>query len=208
MCGVSNRRARLRKMATFSLSGFALALLLGAAEAKKIEASIFDPTTLIDHGSARPIKGWVDFCTRVPRECDSSPDEPTAIRLTDEVWKLIVSTNRQVNTAIKPLTDQMHWGVTDRWDLPEDGFGDCEDYQLLKRKLLVEKGLPRRAMRMTVVLDDRSDGHAVLTIRTDRGDFAHSPWILTTIVVVELARIVRTKRFNESSHGTDALLRR
>jgi predicted transglutaminase-like cysteine proteinase len=54
--------------------------------------------------------------------------------------------------------------------LPTDGIGDCEDYQLLKRKLLVEAGLPRRAMRMTVVIDDIGEGHAVLTVRTDAGD--------------------------------------
>jgi len=49
-------------------------------------------------------------------------------------------------------------------------MGDCEDYQLLKRKLLVEAGLPRRAMRMTVVIDDIDEGHALLTVRTDAGD--------------------------------------
>jgi predicted transglutaminase-like cysteine proteinase len=42
---------------------------------------------------------------------------------------------------------------------------------LLKRKLLAERGLPRRAMRMTVVLDENRAGHAVLMVRTDRGDF-------------------------------------
>jgi hypothetical protein len=68
------------------------------------------------------------------------------------------------------MTDEEHWGVSDRWDLPADGFGDCEDYQLLKRRLLAEAGLPRRAMRMTVVVDETGDGHAVLIVRTDRGD--------------------------------------
>jgi predicted transglutaminase-like cysteine proteinase len=68
------------------------------------------------------------------------------------------------------MTDEEHWGISDRWDLPADGFGDCEDYQLLKRRLLAEAGLPRRAMRMTVVVDETGDGHAVLMVRTDRGD--------------------------------------
>jgi predicted transglutaminase-like cysteine proteinase len=68
------------------------------------------------------------------------------------------------------MTDRQHWGVEDRWDYPEDGVGDCEDFQLLKRKLLAEAGLPRRAMRMTVVIDAEGDGHAVLTVRTDAGD--------------------------------------
>jgi len=49
-------------------------------------------------------------------------------------------------------------------------MGDCEDYQLLKRRMLIEAGLPRRALRMTVVIDENGEGHAVLTVRTDRGD--------------------------------------
>ena len=78
--------------------------------------------------------------------------------------------NRYVNRSIVPRRDIEHWGKHDQWDLPTDGMGDCEDYQLLKRKLLVEAGLPRRAMRMTVVIDDIDEGHAVLTVRTDAGD--------------------------------------
>ncbi|MEE8629514.1 MULTISPECIES: transglutaminase-like cysteine peptidase, partial [Methylobacterium] len=73
-------------------------------------------------------------------------------------------------TSLRAVTDQEHWGVPDRWDLAEDGSGDCEDFQLLKRKLLAQAGLPRRAMRMTVVIDDKGEGHAVLMLRTDRGD--------------------------------------
>jgi predicted transglutaminase-like cysteine proteinase len=76
-----------------------------------------------------------------------------------------------VNRSIDGVPDQEHWSVEDRWDYPDDGRGDCEDIQLLKRKLLAQQGLPRRAMRMTVVIDHEGDGHAVLMIRTDRGDF-------------------------------------
>jgi predicted transglutaminase-like cysteine proteinase len=72
---------------------------------------------------------------------------------------------------IRAVTDWDHWGVEDRWDYPDDGAGDCEDIQLQKRRLLTAFGLPRRAMRMTVVLDELRAGHAVLMVRTDRGDF-------------------------------------
>lgn len=79
--------------------------------------------------------------------------------------------NDEVNRTILSVTDQEHWGVTDRWNYPDDGMDDCEDIQLLKRKLLHEVGLPRRALRMTVVTDEEGAGHAVLLVRTDRGDF-------------------------------------
>ena len=76
-----------------------------------------------------------------------------------------------MNRQIKPATDAEHWGVVDSWDFPGDGKGDCEDYQLLKRKMLVDAGLPRRAIRMTVVIDEEGQGHTVMMVRTDRGDF-------------------------------------
>jgi len=93
------------------------------------------------------------------------------ISLTPHIWRTLATINERVNTTIKPLSDQEHWGVVDRWDYPDDGYGDCEDIQLLKRKLLIEVGLPRRALRMTVVLDEVRAGHAVLMVRTDRGEF-------------------------------------
>ena len=100
--------------------------------------------------------------------------------------------NRTVNERITAISDREHWGVEDRWDLPSDGYGDCEDIQLLKRKELIARGLPRRAMRMTVVIDEEGDGHAVLTVRTDRGDLildnrrtAILPWTQTGYVFIK-----------------------
>jgi predicted transglutaminase-like cysteine proteinase len=116
-------------------------------------------------------RAWTEFCTRLPEECTVDPAEVDTINLTPTAWRMLVDTNARVNASIKPVTDQDHWGVEDRWDYPEDGAGDCEDIQLLKRRLLSEGGLPRRALRMTVVIDSFQAGHAVLLVRTDRGDF-------------------------------------
>jgi predicted transglutaminase-like cysteine proteinase len=121
-------------------------------------------------GEARPVLAWTKFCERYPQECTTSEAEPAQIALTPRTWQTIVGVNRKVNTSLEPMTDLEHWGIPDRWDLAEDGIGDCEDFQLLKRKLLADAGLPRRAMRMTVVIDEKGEGHAVLMIRTDRGD--------------------------------------
>jgi len=123
------------------------------------------------YGPAKPIEAWIKFCTRYQDECRVNAYEPETIELTAKVWALITATNRKVNRQIKPATDAEHWGVVDSWDFPDDGKGDCEDYQLLKRKMLVEAGLPRRAIRMTVVIDEEGQGHAVMMVRTDRGDF-------------------------------------
>jgi predicted transglutaminase-like cysteine proteinase len=119
----------------------------------------------------RPTTAWKEFCTRLPVECRVDLNEPAVVELTPAIWGLLVKVNEDVNTAIIPITDRKHLGVEDRWDYPDNGMGDCEDIQLLKRKLLAEAGLPRRAMRMTVVIDRHDAGHAVLTVRTNRGDF-------------------------------------
>jgi len=143
-------------------------------------------------GEARPVSGWLDFCARTPGECALDVAEPSVIGLAPKTWRLISSVNRRVNATVRSLTDEAHWGVSDRWDVPADGFGDCEDYQLLKRWLLAEAGLPRRAMRMTVVVDEAGDGHAVLMICTDRGDLildnktdAILPWHRTGYAIVK-----------------------
>jgi len=82
-----------------------------------------------------------------------------------------VRVNRSVNTAIKPMTDLEQYGVVEKWAYPDDGYGDCEDYVLLKRRMLMELGWPREALLITVVREKNGDGHAVLTVKTDRGEF-------------------------------------
>ena len=69
------------------------------------------------------------------------------------------------------MTDMDHWGVVERWNYPDDGYGDCEDYVLAKRKMLMQQGWPREALLITVVRDQHGDGHAILTVKTDKGEF-------------------------------------
>lgn len=83
----------------------------------------------------------------------------------------LVHVNKWVNEAIKPLTDLEHWGVIERWSYPDDGYGDCEDYVLLKRRMLIQSGWPREALLVTVVRDKENKTHAVLTVTTDKGDY-------------------------------------
>jgi predicted transglutaminase-like cysteine proteinase len=61
---------------------------------------------------------------------------PRDLALSPEAWKDLVRVNNWVNETIKPLTDLEHWGVVERWSYPNDGYGDCEDYVLLKRRML------------------------------------------------------------------------
>ena len=115
--------------------------------------------------------GWVDFCNRYASECEVPALGAVDIELTPTAYKDIERVNRQVNGSIEAETDMDHWGVVDRWDYPLDGKGDCEDYALLKRKLLMHAGYPRQALLITVVKDLEGEGHAILTVKTDRGEF-------------------------------------
>jgi predicted transglutaminase-like cysteine proteinase len=170
-----------------------LTLILGGATQAQTVASLPSNGQAIENnGSARPVAAWNDFCRRYPAECAVDASEPAKVAMTPEIWKTIVAVNRRVNGRIRPMTDKAHWNVVDRWDFPDDGYGDCEDYQLLKRRMLRERGLPQRAMRMTVVIDELNEGHAVLMIRTDRGDYildnktnAVLPWEQTGYVFVK-----------------------
>jgi predicted transglutaminase-like cysteine proteinase len=114
--------------------------------------------------------GWIEFCSEYAPECETKPLEPRNAVLTSNAWKDLVRVNQRVNEIIKPLTDLEHWGVVERWNYPDDGYGDCEDYVLLKRRMLLQAGWPRQALLITVVRDKRGDGHAVLTVKTDKGE--------------------------------------
>ena len=121
--------------------------------------------------SARAPIGWTEFCTEHAQECAVRPMESRDVVLTQKSWRELQRINNKVNAQIKPMTDLDHWGVVERWSYPEDGYGDCEDYVLLKRRMLMQAGWPRQALLITVVRDTKGEGHAVLTVKTDKGEF-------------------------------------
>ena len=122
-------------------------------------------------GVTRAPIGWVEFCASQPTECATTPTTPRDVVLTPRAFTDLVRVNKWVNDTIKPMTDLEHWGVVEKWSYPDDGYGDCEDYVLLKRRLLISAGWPREALLITVVRDKKDEGHAVLTVKTDRGEF-------------------------------------
>lgn len=122
-------------------------------------------------GKANPPIGHYEFCRVYSSECTPLSVEPSSsMTLTEDKWRTILDINYTVNTTIEPLTDQEIYGVEERWAYPRT-VGDCEDFVLLKRKMLMAKGFNASDLLITVVLQPNGEGHAVLTVRTDRGDF-------------------------------------
>lgn len=189
-----DRSAKSGLTAAFAavLVSLSLTALPSAAQAQTVAALPVMSQPIGDLGMAKPIQGWVSFCERFPAECAVNVAEPALVEITPQIWKTIMSVNQRVNATVKPVTDADHWGVVDHWGFPNDGRGDCEDFQLLKRRMLVDGGLPRRAMRMTVVIDELGEGHAVLMLRTNQGDYVLDnktssilPWEKTGYVYIK-----------------------
>jgi predicted transglutaminase-like cysteine proteinase len=121
-------------------------------------------------GLTQPPYGFVQFCERVPQECAQGRQEEQRFHASRERLAELDAVNRAVNHEIEPVTDIELYGQTDYWTIPV-ARGDCEDYALMKRKRLMALGWPASALLMTVVRDEKGEGHAVLTARTLQGDF-------------------------------------
>src|SRR6266567_8612769 len=155
-----------------SASALAAATLMVAALATPTAKAASDQPLFITVGAlTRAPIGWMDFCVEYAPECETKPLEARDVVLTPRSWKDLVRINKWVNESVWPVTDMDHWGVVERWNYPDDGYGDCEDYVLLKRRLLIQLGWPREALLVTVVLDNEDEGHVVLTVTTDKGDY-------------------------------------
>jgi predicted transglutaminase-like cysteine proteinase len=122
------------------------------------------------HRPTLPPYGYVRFCAENPAECLRGTLDDARIAGTPDRLAELDHLNRHVNRLIEPATDEEIYGEVERWTLPVKR-GDCEDYALLKRHMLMKRGWPASALLMTVVRDEKGEGHAVLTARTSKGDY-------------------------------------
>lgn len=116
--------------------------------------------------------GWVGFCQDRPAEClPTAPATEKRVTLNAASLRDLVRVNLHFNRLIEPVTDQDQYGVVERWSYATSGRGDCEDYVLEKRRELIRLGWPSSALLITVVLDKKGLGHAVLTVVTSDGEY-------------------------------------
>ncbi|KGF70309.1 transglutaminase [Hoeflea sp. BAL378] len=119
--------------------------------------------------TSQPI-GHYEFCKQFSAECKSVKGSGAAPKVTDYGWDVIREINRAVNFSVMPKTDLELFGKEEVWAYP-DIAGDCEDYVLLKRHMLIERGFSPADALITVVRKPDGEGHAVLTLRTSEGDY-------------------------------------
>jgi predicted transglutaminase-like cysteine proteinase len=200
-----NKNMPIRRHAVLVLYALAAMAVGAVVVAKAGEAQRFMPTA----GAATPPAGFVEFCREHPSECGQRAERGLLVKLSDARWLDMIVVNRSVNQRIRPATDQEMHGVEERWSLPTDR-GDCEDYVLLKRHELIERGWPASALLVTVVRDERGEGHAVLTVRTDRGEFVLDnkleqirPWTETSYTYVKRQATTDASRWQRIDERAD-----
>lgn len=119
--------------------------------------------------TSQPI-GHYEFCLKYPAECSIRPQATGPVKLTRALWQNIQIINSSINRSITPVNDIELHNKEEVWSYPTTK-GDCEDYVLLKRKELMRRGISLSNLLITVVRKWDGEGHAILTLRTDQGDF-------------------------------------
>ena len=154
-----------RVILTFCILG-SLSFCVTSSQARPSKA------TSVTVGDATSVPyGWVDFCGRRPAECNVNELPASEIQISPKILSDLNRINIQVNAFIEPVSNLEHWGtILDHWDYPTDGKGDCKIYAIYKRKLLMDMGYPRQALLMTVVKDLQGNGHAILTVKSGKGE--------------------------------------
>ena len=143
-----------------------LAVLVSSSSAFTAPASAL--SMKVGGVTSQPI-GHYEFCQSHKSECRAGVRTAPA-KVTDFGWSIVREINARVNRDITPMTDKELHGVDEIWSYP-DGAGDCEDFVLLKRRMLMEKGFAAGDLLITVVRKPDGEGHAVLTLRTAQGDY-------------------------------------
>jgi len=148
------------------LKAASLAFLMSAFQTYPVSASEHMNVAGL---TSQPI-GHYRYCRQYASDCNIKSTTTKAPKLTRERWNELVEVNTFSNSTIAPVTDMEAYNVEENWVYPTS-YGDCEDYVLMKRLMLMERGWPASALLITVVRQPNGEGHAVLTVRTDRADY-------------------------------------
>jgi len=119
--------------------------------------------------TSQPI-GHHIYCKSYTKDCKIRAKSTKATKLTRKRWDDLVAVNTHSNTTVEPVTDMEAFNQEEFWTYPQN-YGDCEDYVLMKRHMLMQRGWPASSLLITVVLQPNGEGHAVLTVRTDKADY-------------------------------------
>ena len=126
-----------------------------------------DGTFLVAQHVITAPNGASGLCAKYRWACAPTAQAPMS---QSDLMRLAVAVNTKVNRQTRAISDQTQYGREEHWTLPSARGGDCEDFVLLKKKTLIEHGVASQNLLIATVLDRRMASHAVLILRTPRGD--------------------------------------
>ncbi len=193
------------------IKGFVVAMMaMFAMSTAATPASTNNLSMVTGAATSQPI-GHYDFCQSHRNECGPNRNVSPA-EMSDAKWGMVRSVNTMVNNSITPMTDKEIYGKDEVWAYPTTA-GDCEDFALLKRRILIQRGISPANLLLTVVRKPDGEGHAVLTLRTSHGDFVLDnlasnvkPWFDTPYSFIKRQSSNNAGRWVTIENGRDVLV--
>jgi predicted transglutaminase-like cysteine proteinase len=169
LCRLTLCRLTLGRLTLGCLTlGLLMASFAGGAHARHRQDAPPPPLVLEASPALAPFQ-HVRFCQRYPSDCKSDPAEIDRIELNAENVELLKSVNHDINASIVSTVKSHGAVLADGWTIAPS-MGDCNDYAVTKRHVLLQRGLPAKALRLSAVTTGSGTGHLVLLIVTTRGE--------------------------------------
>ena len=118
-------------------------------------------TTVAAAQPAKTPPGAENLCRNHPWACSSAAKG--RIAAATDILENARAVNREVNSRIRQRSDRSQYGVEEKWSLPVSA-GDCEDLALLKKKMLIERGVAPGKLRLAQVMKRGVPSHVVLLV--------------------------------------------
>ena len=120
-------------------------------------------------GGVLPPFAYIQFCTHHASACADKKGKlamvaGNEVKLNAKLRQQIISVNAHVNRSMIARSDK----GADKWSVG-GRYGDCEDFAMTKRAMLIAQGWPSRALSLTVVKTAWGEGHAILSVHTSSG---------------------------------------
>ncbi len=145
--------------------GHVLMCIKHPSECEVANAPPVDPAQMPAFSKVVLLKTGIPTTTKGLRTPSLKP-----VTLTGRRWAQLISVNARVNAEIRPVADLAATGKRDAW-LVSGRMGDCEDFAIRKRQALIRLGWPSHSTLITIAGHPVYGQHAVLIVRTNKGDF-------------------------------------